>query len=61
MRIENDRNIQSGFEGYYVTMTTGFAKLKRDASIVIDKSTAFSGAGFPSWMSYANAQRQIIS
>ena len=61
MRVENSRNIKGGFDSYVVTMTTGFAKLKRDAAVVLNKGAAFSSAGFPSWMDYTTAQKILIS
>lgn len=48
--IESDRMIQSQMTISVATITTGFSKFMRDASVVMDKSLAFSGNGFPSWM-----------
>ncbi len=50
LRVESDRIVERQINGTYATMTTGFATLFRDARLLIDKSVAFSDAGFPSWM-----------
>jgi HK97 family phage major capsid protein len=48
--VENERVVSRQFDSFYITITTGFATLMRDARLVINKSVAFSGNGFPSWM-----------
>lgn len=48
--VETERNASKQFSSFYVSQTTGFATLKRDARVVIDKSVAFSAQGFPTWM-----------
>lgn len=50
LQVESERIVEKGLTGTYATMTTGFANLFRDARVIIDKSIAFSGNGFPTWM-----------
>lgn len=48
--VESERIVSKQIEAAYVSITTGFAKIQRNASLVIDPSLAFSGNGFPAWM-----------
>jgi hypothetical protein len=48
--IENEKEISNQTEEFYATVMTGFATLFRDGRVIIDKSVAFSGNGFPSYM-----------
>ena len=48
--LETEKIVRKQIEGSFASITTGFAKLQRNASIVIDGSILFSGNGFPSWM-----------
>lgn len=61
LRIESERIANRQIEGSYMTLTTGFANLFRDARLIIDGSQAFSGAGFPSWMDVNGAENVVIS
>lgn len=56
LRIEADRIVEKGLNATYVNLTTGFANLFRDARLLVDKSLAFSGNGFPSWMDATAAE-----
>jgi hypothetical protein len=47
LRVETDRIASRQINGTYVTETTGFANLFNDARLIMDKSLAFSAAGFP--------------
>lgn len=50
LMIETDKIIIKRLFENVASIMTGFAKLQRNASVVIDGSIAFSGAGFPAWM-----------
>jgi len=59
--IENERIVSNQTMAFYATLTTGFAKLFRDASLIMDKSLAFaSGNGFPSYMDIDPLQNVTI-
>ena len=48
--VESDRLIMNQVTRTAATITTGFSKFMRDASIIMDKSIAFSAQGFPTYM-----------
>ncbi len=48
--VESERIVSNQTEAFYASLTTGFAKMFRDASIIMDSSKAFSNYGFPSFM-----------
>lgn len=48
--VETEKIIMKQLQGTAISITTGFAKLQRNASVVIDGSILFSGNGFPTWM-----------
>lgn len=48
--VESEKIVSNQTEATYATITTGFASIYRDARLVVDKSIAFSGNGFPTWM-----------
>jgi hypothetical protein len=50
LMLETERIASKQLAGSYASIYTGFAKLQRNASIVIDGSIAFSSHGFPTWM-----------
>lgn len=50
LMMETEKIVMKQIQGTVVSIYTGFAKLQRNASIVIDGSIAFSGNGFPAWM-----------
>ncbi len=60
LKVESERIVSNQTEAFYVSLQTGFAKLFRDASIIIDKSKTFSGYGFPTWMDVDDAQNVSI-
>lgn len=59
--VESERIAEKQLNGTYVTQTTGFAKLFRDAFVLLDGTQAFSTAGFPDWMDVSGAEKIIIS
>lgn len=48
--LESEKVVSNQTEAIYATLTTGFAKTFRDASLVLDKSLNVSSNGFPSYM-----------
>ena len=52
--LENDKIISKRLHEAVASTITGFAKLQRNGSIILDKSLAFAGNGFPTWMSPIN-------
>lgn len=48
--VESDRIMQRQVNGVYCSIMSGFTTVERKARIALDKSKAFSGYGFPSWM-----------
>lgn len=48
LRVESDRIVNRQINGTFVSLTTGFANVFRDARLIMDQSVAFSG--FPAWM-----------
>lgn len=50
LMLETERIVQRQLEGTYASIITGFGKLYRDSSLVVDQTKAFSGYGFPDWM-----------
>jgi len=60
LRVESERIVNRQLQGTYVTLHTGFASLFRDARLLIDKSQAFSAAGFPEWMNAAQVQKETF-
>jgi hypothetical protein len=50
LRVEADRIVSKQISGSYVSVIEGFTTVDRASRIMIDKSKAFSGYGFPGWM-----------
>lgn len=50
LMIESEKIVSNQTEAVYATITTGFSKMYRDASILIDSTKEFSKYGFPEWM-----------
>jgi hypothetical protein len=48
--VESDKIISKQIAESVASIYTGFVKLQRNASIVLDKSIDFAGHGFPAWM-----------
>jgi hypothetical protein len=60
LKVESERIVSNQTEAFYVTLQTGFAKLFRDAVMVMDTSLAFASYGFPSWMDVDTLQNVTI-
>lgn len=50
LMLESERIVSNQTEAYYSSLTTGFAKMYQDGSILIDQSLDFATNGFPSFM-----------
>ena len=50
LMVETEKIITKQLENSVATITTGFAKLQRNASVILDGSVAFSGAAYPTFM-----------
>ena len=53
LKTESERIVQKQISGTYVSLTTGFATMFRDARLMIDYSQAISSKPFPEWMNPA--------
>jgi hypothetical protein len=54
LMVETERIVMKQISGTAMSIYTGFAKIQRKASVVIDGSILFSGNGFPSYMTPAS-------
>lgn len=59
LKVESERIISNQTQETYVSLTTGFANIFRDSRLVMDKSLAYSGNSFPSWMD-PSAQENVV-
>lgn len=50
LMTETEKIISKQLEAAYVSIMTGFAKIQRTASIILDGSIAYTGNEFPTWM-----------
>lgn len=50
LRVETERIAMKRINGTLISIMTGFAKIQKNASVVLDGSIAYSGNGFPSFM-----------
>lgn len=52
--VETERIVMKGINGTVASIFTGFAKLQKNASVIIDRTLEFATSGFPTWMSPYN-------
>lgn len=50
LMVESGKIISKQIEESYMSITTGFGKVQRNSSIVIDGGIAYTGHEFPAWM-----------
>jgi hypothetical protein len=55
LRVEQQRNAQRQYDGYYASIVTGFGTLNPCARLIIDSSILFSSHGFPDFMALPTA------
>jgi hypothetical protein len=60
LMVESEKIVSNQTSAFYATLTTGFAKLFTDSTIIMDKSLLFSGNGFPSQMDPSTQENVII-
>lgn len=60
LTVESERIAERKMSGTYATVTTGFAKLFRDAFVVIDGTLTYAANPFPTWMDVGSAESVII-
>lgn len=60
LMVESEKIVSNQTAAWYATLTTGFAKLFTDASIIMDESLAFSTNGFPASMDVDAAENVVI-
>ncbi|HEY9286272.1 MAG TPA: hypothetical protein VIP46_22665 [Pyrinomonadaceae bacterium] len=51
LMVESEKIVSKQISGTYASIITGFTKLNRNASVVVDGSINFNAAGWPDWMS----------
>jgi len=63
LRVEADRIVEKGINATYVTQTTGFTTMFREARLLIDKTKAWNAPDnmrFPSWFDNGETEFQVI-
>jgi len=50
LTLDSRNDITTDIFESYMTEWTGFVKFRRDASVIVDASVAYSGNAFPTWM-----------
>ena len=50
LMMESERIVSNQTEAVYATLTTGFAKMYKDAVLMLDSGEEFTSAGFPDFM-----------
>ena len=50
LMVETEKIISKQLEAAYISIMTGFAKVHRTASVIIDGSISYTGNEFPDWM-----------
>lgn len=50
LMLESERIVSNQTEAVYASLTTGFSKMYKDASLLLDSTKAFSSYGFPDFM-----------
>ena len=56
LTVESERIVEKGLSATYATIETGFAKLFRDAFVILDGDLAYSSYAFPTWMNVDAAE-----
>lgn len=60
LTVETDRIAEKQIQGTFITQTTGFASMFRDARVILDKSLAFASNGFPTWMNVSAFENSLF-
>jgi hypothetical protein len=48
--VESEKIVSNQTNAFYASLTTGFARVFRDACVIMDSSLPFDENGFPTWM-----------
>lgn len=60
MKVESERIVSNQTEAFYVSLQTGFAKLFRDAAVLVDRSVTIVANPIPTWMDVDALQNVTI-
>jgi hypothetical protein len=60
LMVESEKIVSNQTEAWYASLTTGFAKLFTDSTLIMDKSLAFSTNGFPTEMDVDSQENVVI-
>lgn len=60
LMIESEKIVSNQTEAFYASLTMGFGKMFKDASLLVDKSLAFSSNGFPDFMDVDSYQNVVL-
>lgn len=58
--LESEKIVSNQTDAFYVSLTTGFAKIMRDAAVILDKSDTIVNLPFPAWMDVDATQNVLI-
>lgn len=50
LKVESEKIVSNQTEAFYASLTGGFARMFRDAAIIMDSTLNINAAGFPSYM-----------
>jgi hypothetical protein len=59
--VESEKIVSNQTEGFYASLTTGFAKLFRDSAVVMDKSDTIGNLPFPAYMDVDSFENVVIN
>ncbi len=60
LQVESARIAEAQISGTYVTQTTGFASMFRDARVILDKSVTIGASPFPSYMNVSAFENSLF-
>ena len=58
--IESEKIVSNQTEGFYASLTTGFGKIFKDSTVILDKSLDFATNGFPTYMDVDAFQNVVL-
>lgn len=58
--VESEKIVSNQTEAFYASLTTGFAKMFRDSSVVMDKSDTIGNLPFPAYMDVDSFENIVI-
>lgn len=60
LKTESERIVNKQISGTYVTLTTGFATMFRDARLLLDYSQEIGTKNFPAWMTPSDVEKETF-